>query len=175
MRILIADNDEPRLGIMQSYLWDHGHEAEIAADGLECIAILQEFVPDALVLDQELLWGGCDGVMAQVGDDPLLCQIPVILVVDEREKFYSSAHPRVVAWLKKPFRLSDLLGHITSLSRMASSAGQRLGATQDRRDLPEWHAGRHFVEDQAEQSNADTVQDRLAYDVRRPGQCIKQR
>ena len=52
MRILIADNDEPRLGIVQSYLWDHGHEAEIAVDGLECIAILREFVPDVLVLDQ---------------------------------------------------------------------------------------------------------------------------
>ena len=110
--------------------------------------------------------------MAQMGDDPLLCQIPVILVADEREKSCSSSHPHVVVWLKKPFRLSDLLGHITSLSRMASSAGQRLGATQDRRDLPGWRAGRHFVEDQTKQSNADTVQDRLAYDVRRPGLCI---
>jgi CheY-like chemotaxis protein len=124
VRVLLADADEPFLEIMQSYLWDCGHEAEIAADGLECITILREFVPDVLVLDGELLWGGCDGVVEHMRDNHLLCRIPIILIADTVREFYRPAYAQVSARLRKPFRLSDLLDQLVSASRSAPLANQ---------------------------------------------------
>jgi CheY-like chemotaxis protein len=114
MRILIADGDEPFLDILQAYLWSRGHETETATDGLKCHARLREFRPDVLVLDRELLWGGSDGVLAVMRDDPLKRAIPVILVADSADNLDDSPHQSVVAWLRKPYRLSDLLGQIES-------------------------------------------------------------
>jgi len=56
MRVLIADGDEGFLEILQCYLWDRGHEAETAGDGLECLTILEEFKPEIVLLERELLW-----------------------------------------------------------------------------------------------------------------------
>ena len=102
---------------MQTRLWDQGCEAEIASNGLDCIAMLREFVPNVLVLANDLLWGGCDGVMSLMGDDPRLSQIPVIYLVDSQEDIDALTNPTVVAWLKKPCRLSALLGQIASAFR----------------------------------------------------------
>jgi DNA-binding NtrC family response regulator len=66
---LLADPDEVLLEIVQSFLFDRGHEAEVASNGLECMSWLRQFVPDVLVLDQDLLWGGSDGVLARMIDD----------------------------------------------------------------------------------------------------------
>lgn len=109
MRILIAEMDETTLEIFQSFLWDCGHEVEIATDALECMAIAREFVPDVLVLDQGLLWGGSDGVMAEMSHSPILQGIPVIVIAAQRETNDDLLNPQIAAWLRKPFRLVDLL------------------------------------------------------------------
>lgn len=123
MRILITDGDEAFLEILQSYLWDRGHEAEVATDGLECIATLRDFVPDVLVLERDLLWGGCDGIMAQMRDDSALSETPVILMADEDplEEFGHLTNPPLIGWLKKPFTLADLLRQIQSGARASQS------------------------------------------------------
>lgn len=114
MRILIADSDRTFLENFQSYIWDNGFDAETATTGLECSAILYRYVPDILVIDRELLWGGCDGVLAKMQADPTLAQIPIIILMtyteDESQSF---SNPNVVAWMQKPFQLRDSLDQIT--------------------------------------------------------------
>ncbi|MBI3468422.1 MAG: hypothetical protein HY000_35925 [Planctomycetes bacterium] len=128
MRVLIADSDEFFLELLQSYLWGHGHEAEIALDGLECITVLRDFVPDVVLLERELRWGGSDGVMAWMWDDPTRSEIPVILIADKnsREDFDLPANQRVVGWLQRPFRFRDLLASVdvaSDLGRLSDSDG----------------------------------------------------
>ena len=115
MRVLLAARDLPFLESVQSGLWDLGHEAEIAADGLECSTVLRYFVPDLVVLECDLLWGGSDGIMALMRGDPELAGIPVLLITsNERnpQRQSSSGNPRVAGWLRKPFGLSDLVPHL---------------------------------------------------------------
>lgn len=128
MRVLIADADEAFLEILQSFLWDRGHEVEIASDGLECLSMLHEFLPAVVLLDRDLLWGGADGVIAQMCEDPNLADIPVILVTDDdrSELPPGNIHRR----LRKPFRLADALACINSIGRAACRI------TQER---PEYH------------------------------------
>jgi DNA-binding response OmpR family regulator len=114
MRILIAGGDLPFIEMLQSYFWDREHEAEIAADGLECSAVLRYFVPDVVVLEHDLLWGGGDGVMALMRSDEELADVPVILIGDESRHHwkYVAAGPPVIGWLQRPFSLGDLMRQI---------------------------------------------------------------
>ena len=114
MRVVIADNDEPFLDLLQAYLWNFGHKAEITTTGIQCIATMRQLVPDVLVVDNELLWGGGAGVVAEMSSDRRLCQIPIILLADSQEEFDDLANPQVITWLPKPFRLHELLRWLTS-------------------------------------------------------------
>ncbi len=122
MRVLVADGDESFLEIVQCFLWDWGHEAETAADGLECMAILREFFPDVLVLDQELLWGGSDGVLSKMAEDALLPDMAVILTGNEEiAESLVGLSSLPVACLAKPYRLNELLTHIQSAKQPTRS------------------------------------------------------
>jgi DNA-binding response OmpR family regulator len=115
MRIMIADTDETVLEILQSYFWDCGYEVEIASDGLECISLLREFVPSVLVLDQNLLWGGCDGVLALMQANAELAKIPVILVTEGNSEVHLTGRLPVASQLQKPFKLDELLEEIADV------------------------------------------------------------
>lgn len=58
MRVLFADGDEAFLEVAQRYLSHRGHEVNIATNGLETVARLRRDLPDIVVLERELLWGG---------------------------------------------------------------------------------------------------------------------
>lgn len=45
---------------------------EVASNGLECIARLRQLAPELLVLDLDLPWGGGDGVLAYLAEEPSL-------------------------------------------------------------------------------------------------------
>ena len=119
MRILIADRDDAFLEQAKRYLLQRGHDVKAASDGLECTEFLCDFVPDVVVLDDGLLWGGSPGVIALMRDDPRLSQTPTILISDEdpRAEFDNALKSTPVGWLQKPFRLSELLTQIEKDSR----------------------------------------------------------
>lgn len=110
MRVLIVDSDEEFLEILQSFLTKHGHETEIASNGLECMEILRVIPPEVLVLDDELLWGGYDDIMTLMSEDPDLSQIPTILIGDDNPHHCLSLSllKQVFKTLRKPFHLAEL-------------------------------------------------------------------
>lgn len=114
MRVLIANGDQRFLGVAQQYLSDHGHEVNIATNGLESVAMLRRCSPDVVVLDRELLWGGSDGVRACMLQVPRWSDIPVVLTSDDvvPEEFGNTACPPLAGHLQKPFQLEDLLVHL---------------------------------------------------------------
>lgn len=122
MRVLIADGDEVLLEVAQCYLARHGHEVKTATNGLESVAILRRDVPDVVVLQRELLWGGSDGVRAFMQQVPGWSEIPVILTSDDEVTEESCfASPPLAAQLQKPYRLEELLGHLKACSLGAPS------------------------------------------------------
>jgi CheY-like chemotaxis protein len=120
MRVLIADRDEEFLEVAQRYLSDRGHKANIATNGLETVASLRRNLPDVVVLDQDLLWGGRDGVLALMQQIPGWSEIPLILTSTAAmpDDSNSAVGPLVVARLQKPYRLKELVVdlHACSLS-----------------------------------------------------------
>ena len=115
MRILIADADWTFLESFQSSMWDRGHDAELATTGLECSAILYRFIPDVLIIERDLVWGGCDGILTRMQDSADLSQVPVVILVsDLRDTDPDLASPPVVAWIQKACQTRDAFEQILS-------------------------------------------------------------
>ncbi len=142
LRLLATDPDPVLLQLYRAYFPNFGFDVATAGDGLECVELLREFVPDALVLSLELRWGGADGVLSIVRDDTQVQPIPVVLTVGDtsRSKAVKYLVPPVVKLLEKPFRLRDLRAivedslHARADRLIAGIAGA--GATFARDGLP---------------------------------------
>ena len=105
IRVLIADPDE---GLQPEYrvpLTQAGFDVVMACSGLECVARLRDRVPDVLVIEPHLPWGGGDGVLAIMGDDPQLATIPVVVLTSHHE---SDALRRVARFPVSSFHLKPL-------------------------------------------------------------------
>jgi DNA-binding response OmpR family regulator len=81
----MADSDEALQPIYREALASEGFEIVAAYSGLECVARLRECVPDLLVLEPQLPWGGGDGVLAFMGEVPELATVPVIVLTSGRD------------------------------------------------------------------------------------------
>lgn len=115
MRIVVADPDVSFLTTAQPYFADRGHEAEIATTGLDCLTLLQEFRPAVLLISSDLLWGGPDGVLDVMQNDPVLGHIHVLLLAGQGISPVLKQHLMVRAIVTKPIRLEDLIRQISRL------------------------------------------------------------
>ena len=80
IRVLMADPDPSISMVYREPLLREGFELATAVSGLECVARLRECVPDVLVLEPQLLWGGGDGVLAMMCEIPQLVTVPVMVL-----------------------------------------------------------------------------------------------
>ena len=98
-------------------LLQEGFELVTAASGLECVARLRERVPDVLVLEPQLPWGGGDGVLAMMGEVPELATVPVMVLTSCRDPHVLEAVARfpVSDYQLKPLAPDRLAGRLRSL------------------------------------------------------------
>jgi CheY-like chemotaxis protein len=77
--VLIAEADRDLRDDCVQFLDGLGFEIDTAADGLECLSKLRRLLPDILILDLELLWGGGNGVVGLLRKDTQLLRKRVVL------------------------------------------------------------------------------------------------
>lgn len=120
-RILIADRDEYLLAAYRERLTQHGAHVATAATGLACLDRLRDFAPDVLVLDPAMLWGGGDGVLAILHEEPQIRPAAVLLLTHggNRSLLYQLSSFRVDDYQVKPVSPQRLLERICIL-RMSS-------------------------------------------------------
>lgn len=64
----------------------NGFDVVTADHGLDCLQVFQAFAPDVIVIDPELQWGGGDGVLDVIRDDPRLSEVPVLALTTTRNR-----------------------------------------------------------------------------------------
>ncbi len=108
--MLIADGDAELCDVYRRFSTERGYEVETSADGLDCVRKLRQVTPAVLVLDLELPWGGGDGVLGWLREEPQFLPSRVVLTSAEASAYIldSLASPPVET-LTKPFPLSALL------------------------------------------------------------------
>ena len=117
IRVLIADPDESLQPLYRARLMHEGFELATASSGLECVARLREDVPDVLVLEPQLPWGGGEGVLAVMGENPQLATVPVMVLTSCRDPrlLEAVAHFPVSDYQLKPMSSDRLAGRLRAI------------------------------------------------------------
>ena len=133
IRVLMADPDESLPPVYREPLSREGFELVTAVSGLECVARLRERVPDVLVLEPQLPWGGGDGVLAMMGEVPQLATVPVMVLTSCRDPHVlnrvarfpiSDYHLKPLAPDRLAGRLRTLLNHPRLRFTLAEQTGR---------------------------------------------------
>lgn len=115
--LLIAEADEELRGLFDQIANQLGFDVETAADGLECWSKLRARVPDVLVVDVEIPWGGGDGVLARLREDGEGATTPTVFVMgnDRPDVLATRAGISCGRCFQKPFRLTELLDSVRAV------------------------------------------------------------
>ena len=112
-RVLIADSDADLRELLQIFLSASGYDVAMASDGLQCLEQMQRFLPNVLVVEREMPWGGGDGVVARLREEHPPQAMEVVIITDDGRDFEPA--PPVVACLEKPFSMEILLEALRAL------------------------------------------------------------
>jgi DNA-binding response OmpR family regulator len=145
-RILIATADRSLLAAYCDALLQSGYRVGAATDGLSCLGLLRDAVPQAAILDRALLWGGGDGVLALMRQEASFVRVPVIAFTTRDDGALGFIDFPVDMYLPTPPTPESLTATVRTLLHRQPSAlgpdstghGVRPGRTRagEPRDLP---------------------------------------
>lgn len=116
-RVLIADPDRFLLASYGKHLRERGAYVFTARTGLECLAQLRDAVPDVLVLEPAILWGGGEGILALVNEESALRPTVIMILVQGRHPslLYRLSRFKVDEYQTKPLTAEALASRIHTL------------------------------------------------------------
>lgn len=124
MRLLIADSDPTLKELYEQYFTDQGCQVVTVGNGLQCIDAIRKQMPDVLVIEHQIPWGGGDGVLQCLHQDyPFNSPEVVVLTSDGHTKNSCLEElPNVGAYLRKPFLMRDLSKLIQRVKERVANA-----------------------------------------------------
>ncbi|MEV6753966.1 response regulator [Streptomyces sp. NPDC051214] len=126
-RVLVVDDNKVIRQLIRVNLELEGFEVVTAADGAECLDVVDQVRPDVVTLD--VVMPRLDGLRtaARLRSDPRTRDLPVVIVsACTQYEVESGLEVGVDAFLAKPFEPSELLGIVRQLmenGRRGGSAG----------------------------------------------------
>jgi CheY-like chemotaxis protein len=128
--VLIVEDDPASIDLLTLHLKTAGFEVVVARDGAAGLEMARQLRPACIVLD--IMLPRLDGwdVLARAKDDPLIRNIPVVVVsmLDERGKGFALGADE---YLLKPIRADDLRGTIHRLVQTAQRSATLLAVDDD--------------------------------------------
>jgi CheY-like chemotaxis protein len=124
LSILIVDDDPDILDGILMILESQDYHLRTARDGMECLKLLKEEVPDLLILD--LLMPRMDGwgVIREVRSDSRYERMPIMIlttVIEDasrrRYELETGQAMDIQAYIEKPAKPDDLLSMVENLSQ----------------------------------------------------------
>ncbi|MBL8982931.1 MAG: response regulator transcription factor, partial [Gemmatimonadetes bacterium] len=119
-RILVADGDGAVLQTVTWLLREHGYDVRTAASGADVPAVLLEYTPDLVLLDVTL--PGIDGyqLLERIKSDARWRELPVLIMsgLPPEEAAVRALGLGAADFVKKPFRVKELLARIQAQLRM---------------------------------------------------------
>lgn len=134
--ILVVEDDDAIRALLVEVLTDDGYIVRAATDGAAALAILENWSPQLIILDQ--LMPRMDGATfrAEQRTRPAIANIPILLLSAARDLPAQATVLDVSATLPKPFDLDDLLVVAgVLLSHMATPQEQDADALLTRKPI----------------------------------------
>ena len=114
--VLVVDDEEVMRAVVRELLEDDGCEVREAANGAEALAILDEEVPDVVVLDMRMPvmdgWAFARAYRARPGP-----HAPIVCVTAARDAHEWAEQIGAEGVVAKPFDLRELLGVLSRFTR----------------------------------------------------------
>ncbi len=128
---MVVDDSITVRRVTQRLLERNGMRVLTARDGMDAVALLQDNVPDVILLDIEMPRMDGYEVAAHVRNDPRLKDVPIIMVTSRvGEKHRARAiELGVDDYLGKPYQEAQLLDAIAPLVERRRAAGRVAGAS----------------------------------------------
>jgi len=116
MKILLVDDEPFLLKTLSVRLSHWGYDVVDAPNGVKGLEVMNQQLPDLLILDKEMPEMNGDEVAKIVRKDLRLKHIPIILISADVENLATSAQAcGVPTYLPKPFEPEELRTMITTL------------------------------------------------------------
>jgi DNA-binding response OmpR family regulator len=126
-RLLWADADAEFTFIGQRYLAASGFDVTVTNDAVDCLKQMKRTMPDVVVLDDELNWGGVDGLLAWLREEVPLDDQPVLILSGDEAAGTISARTGIpeARCLQKPYRMRSILEAATAETNRCQGDGRQ--------------------------------------------------
>jgi two-component system cell cycle response regulator len=118
--ILIVDDEPAGRDTLEALLMAQGYNLAFAGNGPEALAKAAELIPDLILLD--VMMPGMDGfeVCQRLRTDPLLTEVPVIMVtaLDDRDSRLQGIEVGADDFVTKPFDRAELRARVRTITRL---------------------------------------------------------
>ncbi len=126
-RILCMEDEPGMQDLLRLILEAAGYEVLVARDGMEGLQMMRQHRPNLVLLD--LMMPNMDGaaVLLEKGQDPLICDIPVIAVTALSSPFDQimwREHTEIKDYITKPFKRKELLAAIDAALTAQEGKGE---------------------------------------------------
>jgi DNA-binding response OmpR family regulator len=118
-RIVVVEDEEKVVSLIRAVLSREGFDIKSAPDGISGLTLVQEEIPDLLILD--LMLPSLDGfeICREIRMDPRTAQIPVIILTCKSEELDRVLGLELGAddFITKPFSPRELLARVKAVLR----------------------------------------------------------
>lgn len=128
-RVLVVDDNKVIRQLIRVNLELEGYEVVTAADGVECLDVVQEVQPDVVTLD--VVMPRLDGLRtaAHLRSDARTRDLPIVVIsACTQYEVESGLDVGVDAFLAKPFEPNELVGIVRQLMAVEGEARGEAGA-----------------------------------------------
>lgn len=113
MNILVASSSAYRQAMYREAIAKLGHQVQVASSGVDCIQRLRRDVPEMLILEAPLSWGGSDGVL-EVAEQELGPATPPVIVL--------AVGSGSIDWFQlSRFRIDDFLFRVPTTNELGQA------------------------------------------------------
>ena len=116
-RVMVVDDSVTVRKVTSRLLERNGYETVVAKDGVDAMAILQDYTPDVMLLDIEMPRMDGFELASQVRHDSRLRDVPIVMITSRTgDKHRDRAHALgVQRYMGKPFQETELMSTIEDL------------------------------------------------------------
>ena len=166
-RILVVDDNATNREMLVDFVDLLGHECRQASNGIDAMAIIEQWRPDTILLDKQM--PGMDGmqVLEALSQNEELRHIPVILLsgMDDLNTVTEALEAGAVDFMAKPFNPAVLR------ARLSSSLERK--ALRDRERLLLHSLEKSYRDLQASENGRQALTDMIVHDLGNPLSIIK--
>jgi CheY-like chemotaxis protein len=114
-KILLVDDEPDMVEVWKLFLRRSGHEFSQAHNGLEALDIVQQFMPDLIILDLMMPNASGDMVLGLVRSTPSLSHTRVLVVSAHHEAGKLAQDLKADGFLTKPVHLEQFRSEVERL------------------------------------------------------------